>query len=137
LAPAQVQAVASIGDTGIDEHDAILLKHADGAIASLHVSLRTRQPPEMVLLGEKGRIRVHPPVFAPRQLTLGTWEAGEQTVDLPFEGNGYQFEATEAAQCIKAGRLESPVMPLDESLRIMETLDTIRQRIGLTYPMEN
>jgi hypothetical protein len=39
-------------------------------------------------------------------------------------------------ECLRAGRLESPVMPLDESLQIMRTLDEIRARWGLAYPGE-
>jgi hypothetical protein len=35
-----------------------------------------------------------------------------------------------------AGRTESAVMPLDESLRIMATMDAIRGQLGMKYPME-
>ena len=38
--------------------------------------------------------------------------------------------------CIRAGKLESSVMPLDETLQLMETLDVIRAQWGLRYPME-
>ena len=41
-------------------------------------------------------------------------------------GNGYQYEAIEAMRCLHAGELESPVMPLDETQLVMETLDTVR-----------
>jgi predicted dehydrogenase len=44
----------------------------------------------------------------------------------PVAGTGYQFEAEEAARCLRDGLLESPLMPLDETLRIMETMDAIR-----------
>ena len=36
--------------------------------------------------------------------------------------------------CLRAGRLESDVMPLDETVAIMETMDEVRRQIGLTYP---
>ena len=38
--------------------------------------------------------------------------------------------------CLRAGKLESDVMPLDETLAIMRTLDHIRAQWGLKYPME-
>ena len=38
--------------------------------------------------------------------------------------------------CLRSGKLESPLMPLDESLSIMETLDAIRAQWELKYPME-
>jgi predicted dehydrogenase len=52
-------------------------------------------------------------------------------------GQGYQFEAAEVMRCLRAGLLESPVMPLDETLAILETTDALRRSWALTYPGEN
>ena len=60
----------------------------------------------------------------------------DEDIDLPFEGNGYNYEAVEAGECLRAGKLESPVIPLDETLSIMQTLDAIRAQWGLKYPGE-
>ena len=54
----------------------------------------------------------------------------------PFEGLGYQFEAIEFMNCLRAGQIESSVMPLDESPSIMKTLDALRKQWGLKYPMD-
>jgi len=134
--PSRILASGRIGAHGVDEHDAVLLEHGNGAIAQLYVSLCAKRSPDVLLIGEEGSIRLHPPVFAPRALTLSLAGQAERTEDLAFDGNGYQFEATEAAACIRAGRTESASMPLDETLSIMATLDEIRRQIGLTYPME-
>jgi predicted dehydrogenase len=135
--PARVLAAGRLGDSGVDEHDAILLEHDDGSVAHLYVSLRAKRSPEVLLVGEHGSIRVHPPLFAPRALTVSLAGVDEETITLPFEGNGYEFEAEEAAECIRGGRTESALMPLDESLAIMRTLDEIRRQIPLVYPMES
>lgn len=50
----------------------------------------------------------------------------------PFEGNGFQFEAQEAMRCIRSGEIESPVMPLGETLEIMNTMDAIRMQWNLS-----
>ena len=42
-------------------------------------------------------------------------------------GQGYQFEAAEAMRCRRAGLLESPLLPLDETLAILETTDRLRR----------
>ena len=57
-------------------------------------------------------------------------------LEMPFAGNGYQYEAAEVMACLRAGKLESDLMPLDETLSIMETMDTIRAQWGLRYPGE-
>ena len=39
--------------------------------------------------------------------------------------------------CLRAGKTESDVMPLDETLSIMETMDQLRAQWGLRYPQEH
>jgi predicted dehydrogenase len=55
-------------------------------------------------------------------------------LEYPYEGQGYRFEAAEAMRCLRAGETESPVMPLNETLEIMQTLDAVRapwlRRVG-------
>jgi dihydrodiol dehydrogenase / D-xylose 1-dehydrogenase (NADP) len=38
--------------------------------------------------------------------------------------------------CLRASKLESDLMPLDETHSIMQTMDAIRAQWGLKYPME-
>ena len=44
-----------------------------------------------------------------------------------------EHEAIEVGRCLRAGLTESPLMPLDETLAVMATLDEIRRQIGLDY----
>jgi predicted dehydrogenase len=59
---------------------------------------------------------------------------GRRKIVLPFEGNGYQYEAAEVVRCLRRGELESPDMPLDESVSILEVTDAIRQECKLEPP---
>lgn len=43
-----------------------------------------------------------------------------------FPGNGYQFQFDEVARCLAEGRTESPIMPLDDTLAVMRTMDRLR-----------
>jgi len=135
--PRRILATGAIGGSGIDEQVALLLQHENEAIANLYVSLRAKASPDLTLLGDRGRIYLHAPIFAPPALTVSIYGEPDQVVNLPFQGNGYQFQAVEAANCIIRGRTESEVMPLDETLTIMQTLDAARAQLGLKYPMEN
>lgn len=47
-----------------------------------------------------------------------------------FPGTGLHFQAQEAARCLLAGEVESPIMPLDESLAVMETIDRARAQMN-------
>ena len=59
-----------------------------------------------------------------------------ERIDVAHGGEGLRFEAAEVERCLAAGLTESPLMPLDETLTIMSTLDAIRAGIGMTYDGE-
>ena len=72
--------------------------------------------------------------------SLSRWMARQtprpQRLRLPFRGIGLHLEASEVARCVAAGETQSPLMPLDESIAIMDTLDTVRAQMGLKFPGE-
>ena len=45
-----------------------------------------------------------------------------------FEGNGYRYEAEEVMNCMMRNDLESAVMPLSQSLEIMNIIDNAKQQ---------
>jgi dihydrodiol dehydrogenase / D-xylose 1-dehydrogenase (NADP) len=49
---------------------------------------------------------------------------------------GFHFEADEVAKDILAGKKESQVVPLAESLRTMKVMDEIRKQGGVKYPQD-
>ena len=104
-------------------------------MASLFTSTRFTSQSEALLIGSKGRIKIHGPIYSPTKITLYQDEK-ETEMDFSFEGVGLHFEAQEVVNCLKAGKLESEIMPLDESLSIMKTMDQIRKQWGLVYPTE-
>lgn len=134
--PEHVASSADLGRTGVDEQSAYLLRYKDGQLALLSSASRTETPQEAVINGTKGRITIHRRWWKPSRMTVHVHGQDEKVVDLPYEGNGYNYEAMAVGECLRAGKLEHDIMPLDESLAIMETMDTIRAQWGLKYPME-
>jgi hypothetical protein len=51
---------------------------------------------------------------------------------LPPLGGGYAHEVIEVTECVRAGRTESAVMPLDDTLAIMAVLDDASTQLGVT-----
>ena len=60
----------------------------------------------------------------------------DEIIDCPMDGNGYNYQAAEVQNCVRAGAIESATMPHAETLEIMRTMDTIRSQWGLKYPGE-
>jgi len=135
-APAQITGLTDIGQRGVDEQSAILLGHPGGKLAVLHTAVRVNTPQAACVCGTLGRLNLHSGWWRGAAMTLQLDAGGEEFLEFPFTGNGYQFEAIEFMECLRAGRTESAVMPLDETLSIMHTLDKLRAQWGLRYPME-
>ncbi|MBT6143782.1 MAG: gfo/Idh/MocA family oxidoreductase, partial [Gemmatimonadetes bacterium] len=86
------------------------------------------------IIGNEGRITI------PRFLAATTVEltrfSTRETIRREFpiaDGQGFEYEIQEVVDCIAQGKLESDIMPLDETLSIMRTMDTIRGKLGLVY----
>ncbi|MEL6928403.1 MAG: Gfo/Idh/MocA family oxidoreductase [Cyanobacteria bacterium J06600_6] len=61
-------------------------------------------------------------------ISLSNLLKSEDTTIKPLAGNGYNYEAEEVIKCLQGGKLESEIMPLDETLKIMQALDLIRSQ---------
>jgi predicted dehydrogenase len=128
--------IARIGTTGVDEQAAIIFGYDQGQMALLATAIRTSTPSEALIAGTDGSIRVHAPYWGPSSFTISRPGQADEHVAPACVGNGYNYEAAEVMRCLRAGRAESEVMPLDESLAIMRTMDELRAEWGLRYPSE-
>lgn len=134
--PDRIAALAEIGETTVDEQAAMVFGYHTGALATLWTAIRTTTPQEATILGTDGRIRIESPFWDAKKATLEVNGKDAVQIEPTRDGNGYNYEAIEVGQCLRAGKLESDTMPLDETLAIMKTMDTIRDQVGVKYPME-
>ena len=135
-APTEIISMPTLGETGVDEQSAYILKHAAGQLSVLSSAVRTHTSQSAWIYGEKGRIHLAKQFWKASQMDIYREGKEPESVQCPYDGNGYQFEAREVGECLSTGRLESPVMPHSESIRLIQTMDRIRQQWGLKYPME-
>lgn len=134
--PTDVRSLAHLGPTGVDHAMALLFGYGDGRFAQLSATISAATPQEATIVGEAGWVTLQSPWWKSTRLTLAREGHEPETIDAPFLGNGYTHEAAEAMRCLRAGDLESPGMPLDETVAVMETLDRVRAEWGLRYPSE-
>lgn len=133
--PTSIQSLVNKGKTGVDELFTALLGYENGQMASVMAGLRLKSRHEAVILGTEGEIRV-PDFWQAKTASLTVYGQHEERFEDKSESIGYAYEAAEAMRCMKAGKLESLEMSLDESLAIMKTMDQLRAAWGLTYPGE-
>ena len=135
-APTGVAGMGHLGETGVDEQSAAVLMHEGGRLSVLSFATRTATPQEATVMGTEGYVKIWPEWWRPRAMTIHRPGEREEPVEAPVEGNGFNYEAAEVMRCLEAGGTESDLMPLDETVSIMRTMDEIRAAWGLRYPGE-
>lgn len=135
--PDDVMSTAQMGPTEVDEQSAAIFSYDNGPQFIWHASFRADAGRGLTIAGAKGRLRNDRDWWKGRPFTWIQENGERSTVGTTPEGNGYQFEIAHVCNCLRDGRTESPVMPLDESIAIMETMDAMRAAWGLTYPNDD
>ena len=133
-APTEVHATGRFKTTGADAEVAIVMKHAGGALSHLSCVSDHQGPNAARIIGEKATVEIDAVWYTPTGFRVISHE-GEvlEEYDAPTAGRGMEYQALAVDAAILAGRRSDPRMPPDETLRIMETMDRIRQDIGLRY----
>lgn len=133
--PEQAVAEGVLGETGVDELVAAVLRHPGGKLGVVKAALRVGMTCTARVAGSEGNIDIPALMHCPNSLTVAS-SAGIERIDASYEGNGLRFEIEEVERRIAEGATESSVMPLDETIVLASMLDTIREQIGLVCPGE-
>ncbi|KFM68063.1 Trans-1,2-dihydrobenzene-1,2-diol dehydrogenase, partial [Stegodyphus mimosarum] len=93
---------------------------------------------DMTITGTKGCVKLPKNMWCPVIV-----ETPEKTYEFPLpdtkapcnyiHSSGLRYEAIEVRECLKKGVLESSIMPLEDSIKLAEIMDEIRQQIGVKH----
>ncbi len=131
--PVEAVGVAHIGDWGSDEQGVAVLKYDKGEIADLSFALSTAAVNEAYVYGTEGYIKIDDVFAVPTKASLFINRQEMEVIEEPIIGNALNYEAEEVMRCLRRGLKESPLMPLEESIQIIEIMDQIRKPWGLVY----
>lgn len=118
--------LGTLTDRGVDRRMAFVAQGPSGAVASLATDMSVSSPTTASVNGTWARLELDTMFYTPTTMRL----VGKDGVILdtmtgdPIEQHrGLRHEATEVALRITAGETESPVMPLDETVHVLEVMD--------------
>lgn len=135
--PDQVESVATLGETNVDENAFIIMRYPGGAVASVGVTIRSSPVSLGMICGTKGTILIDHDWHRPTTFSLRLPGQEPQHFDYTLaEGVGYQFEMNEVERCLRAGKTESDIMPLDETLEIVGIMEQVLRDWGVRYPSD-
>ncbi len=134
--PEKVTAAGDLTETGVDAQTSVVLQYEGGSHAVLTTTLGAETPTLASITGTEGRIEIDPVWYQPSSFTFRPVSGDPERFAEPPTGNGLRYQADEVGRCLRDGLTESPIMPLEETLSIMTTMDEIRRQIGVSYPFE-
>jgi predicted dehydrogenase len=134
--PELVAADGSVGSTGVDELVVAMLRHPDDGKSVVKAAIRTNLACTARISGTDGWIDLPAFMHCPHWIAV-SGSGRVDRIEAGYEGEGLRFEIAAVHRHLDDGLLESPVMPLDESILLATTMDAIRQRLGVTYPGES
>ncbi|MCC8401615.1 Gfo/Idh/MocA family oxidoreductase [Paraburkholderia sp. MMS20-SJTN17] len=135
-APRDVQTFGRLGPTGVDTFASLNSQHARGGIAQLFCGLDLHGKGDALLMAKGGHVSLHEPWWNPSRATIRYADGRVVELDEPFEGGGLNYETAHFCELIRAGRLESPLMPHDMSRQMIAMADAARAALGLRFAGE-
>lgn len=131
--PERISGSANMAWTGVDKTSEYHLDYGGGRRADLITSFIEERPRDAVITGTKGII--HMPMF----IGAGRFRLtrpGRAPETIECDSPGFEHEIREVHRCLREGLIESPGMPLAETLDVMRTADELRALWGMKYPGE-
>jgi predicted dehydrogenase len=130
--PDVVQTTGALAPTGADASVAMQWGYRGGRFAQISCSAQGTNPLTGLVAGTKGWISIGGRVHRAPFITVHD-EDGEQVLEQTITGGGFGHEVAEVARCLRAGELESPRLPLDDTIAVLEVLDEARSQLGVRY----
>ncbi|WP_127475930.1 Gfo/Idh/MocA family protein [Microbacterium sulfonylureivorans] len=136
--PLTIAASARLGETGADTEVATIMSHVSGALSTSISASRSAGPNTAHIVGTEARIDIDRVWYSATSFRVIAPD-GEVLEDYvsDIQGRGMQYQALAAERIIAAGLTDSDLLPIDETVAIMATLDEVREHVGVRYPQED
>ena len=135
--PQSITSTAVFTDKGVDAQSSMILNYANGAQAVLNTNMVVQTPCTAVIAGLNGYLEVNRTFYNPTSMRVTLFDGTVTEYPSDYKGHGLREQAVEFARVVKSGAKESPILRWDDTIAIMEIMDTVRSQIGLKYPFEN
>ena len=134
--PRDVRAAAEQAGNGVDALTTLALRHASGGHAQVLTTLVSHATSTATIAGSEGIIRTLAPLPNPPGFDIMR-DGAEQRVRIDASTPRYAYQLREVTRCLQDGLLESPTMPLADTLALMRLLDMARAQSGVRYPNDD
>lgn len=120
--------------TGSDEMSTILLKNTRGQLATVALSMHSKQPKRAVISCERGYIEINEYPRAEKALFVDAETGAVKEIFAGEQTNALLYELSDMEQAITSG--DASIMKLSFSKDVMDIMTALRKNWNLRYPDE-
>lgn len=132
----QIESQCMKSDTGMDLTNTISWNMEGGIMANIQSSACCVNDNQGTICGTEGYLIVDN-INNPQ--TVKVYKRDRifvEEIKVPQQITGYEYQFLACKEALEQGLTESPYMPLDETLYIMQLMDDLRYKWGVFYPMD-
>lgn len=120
--------------TGTDEIDSIIASNSEGQMATIALSMHSKQPKRAIISCEKAYIEImeFPRAFRATIIDAATGEKRE--IVSGDSSRALEYELSDFEEAVKSGNTEA--LKLDYSVDVMKIMTDLRKEWNLVYPEE-
>jgi predicted dehydrogenase len=122
---------------GVDMQTSAIFEYEGGRQAVINTVMDAKTPTTASINGTKARLELDTSFYRPTDMRLIYNDGRVVEFKNEYRGHGLREQAIYFEKMLIAKKKESDLLPVSETVSIMETLDEIRSQIGLKYPIEN
>lgn len=132
--PTEVKSQVKFAESGVDEQASIIMMNDESEMATITLSLHSKQPKRAVISFEKGYIEITEYPRADKAFIVDA-ETGEKTEILEGKTElALMYEMEDMEHAVKSGDLSG--LKLDNTIDVMKIMTDLRKEWGLVYPEE-
>lgn len=131
-APDQVKSFMRAAPTGVDESSAIAMMNPEGQLATVALSLHSKQPKRAVISCEKGYIEITEYPRADKALIVDAETGSTETLRVGRTEDALRYELEDMETAVFTGG----DMFLPYTMDVMKLMTTLRREWGVFYPEE-
>lgn len=132
--PDEILSQRKVSPTGSDEQATILLKNSREEMATVALSMHSKQPKRAVISCEQGYIEIMNYPRADKAIIVDAESGAVTEIDEGETQNALYYEMVDMEEAVKSGKSE--IMCLEYSKDVMDIMTKLRKEWNMKYPGE-
>ncbi|XFA98309.1 Gfo/Idh/MocA family protein [Candidatus Izemoplasma sp. B36] len=125
-----IDAKAELTSSGVDKTTYIKITDASNSITNIKSSIEEHFDNNATLIYDNVKIKIQD--FS----RSNKFYINNKEYNIPYEGEGFVHQIRSFVNTIEENKIENPIANHTLSMKTLEIMDQVRNKIGLTYPFE-